>query len=146
MCYFQNFNTSCLCIGSETSVIFRCIYPLKCISVKMAVWVAETCGRCTVCIMYFHTPMCICWFFISFPIAQCTFMGPLKFVFTYLCQKVCVIWHKSIRCLLIIILICILLHTVSSLILSHFLLEVHLSKCACLTPQNYANDIVFLHA
>ena len=49
---FFKFNILALCFVSETSVIFSCIRPLKCTSLKTVTSVAEICRRYTACIIH----------------------------------------------------------------------------------------------
>jgi len=60
------YNILYLCVGSKTSVTFWCICSLQCTSLKMHTRVAETGRRHTMCTIYCHMFMCICWFWYYF--------------------------------------------------------------------------------
>jgi hypothetical protein len=80
-CLFVN-TCRYLCIGSKNFCNIS-MYPSWCTSLQMVIWLAETCSRYTLWIIYFHTHTCNFLVLVSYLNAQCTVMDHVKLLFVY---------------------------------------------------------------
>jgi len=91
--FLLKFRILYVCVGSKTSVIFRYIYPLSCISLKIATWEAEACRRYIVCIIYLRTLRCI--FVLILNLLKSCVFGIVVVIIIIIIIIIIICWHNS---------------------------------------------------